>query len=286
VYWTHDDSETAPEIYAVDSATGETVATITLTGTTFRDVEAISLGPDGDLWVGDIGDNLGGTWPEVWIYRFPEPADLADATVAPTVYTVAYADGPRDAEALMVDPGTGRVYIASKVEDGPAALYGAPDPLTETGVNTFERVADIDLWVTDGAFSPDGTRLLLRGYFGAQMYRWADGVPTPLDQRVVPPLQAQGESVTFTPDGRALMFGSEGPGSAVEPVELSGALRPDDVAAGDEAADEDGGGNQAGGGDGGDSDGNRGGVLTGGAIVVVIVLAALLSRRRRPGGGG
>jgi hypothetical protein len=73
VYWTHNDSSDGPYVYAVDSATGKTVARVAMRGIDPRDVEAVSLGPDGDLYVGDIGDNLGGAWKEVWIYRFPEP---------------------------------------------------------------------------------------------------------------------------------------------------------------------------------------------------------------------
>ncbi|MDB1088145.1 hypothetical protein PJ985_11275 [Streptomyces sp. ACA25] len=227
VYWTHNDSDYPPEIYAVDSGTGETVATVTLQGVEFRDVEGIHLGPEGDLYVGDIGDNFDGAWPHVWIYRFAEPAELADVTLTPTVYTVQYDDGPRDAEALMVHPDTGRVYLASKKRDGSGAVYSGPEELTPGGaVNVFARLYDTDLWVTGGAFSPDGTRLLLRGYFAAEMFRWEDGIPEPLGMVTVP-MQRQGESVTFTPDGRTLMFGSEGERSAVQPVPLEGELLPE-----------------------------------------------------------
>jgi hypothetical protein len=232
VYWTHNDQDTAPNLYAVDSATGETVATVTLAGATGRDLEAISLGPGGDLWVGDIGDNYDGGWSEVWIYRIPEPEQLTDATVTPAVYTATYDDGPRDAEALMVHPETGRVYIASKKRDGGGALYAGPEELSESGPNVFARVADIDLWVTDGAFSPDGTRLMLRGYFSAQMYHFEpDGTLDRIARRVIPGGPTQGESVTFTPDGRTLMFGGEGERSEVEPAELAGELLPDSVRA-------------------------------------------------------
>ena len=79
VYWTHNDSDDGPYVYAVDSGTGKTVATgHHARHRQPRDVEAISIGPDGHLYVGDIGDNLGGTWPHVWIYRFPEPKQLKD----------------------------------------------------------------------------------------------------------------------------------------------------------------------------------------------------------------
>lgn len=135
MYWTHNDSDDGPYIYAVDSASGRTVARVTLTGIGKpRDVEAISLGPDGQLYVGDIGDNRGGTWGHVWIYRFPEPKQLGDVTVEATQFTVKYADGARNAEALMVHPVTGRVYIASK-DENKGGLYEGPAALT-TGART------------------------------------------------------------------------------------------------------------------------------------------------------
>ncbi|WP_411076980.1 WD40 repeat domain-containing protein [Streptomyces sp. cmx-10-25] len=213
VYWTHNDQD-APLIYGVDSRTGRTVATLTMEGVgTPRDMEAISVGPDGDVYVGDIGDNLGGSWDHVWIYRFPEPKVLRDQKVAAEQYVVKYADGPRDAEALMVHPQTGRVYVASKNQDG-GGLYAGPERLSSSGTNVFRRVDEVP-WVTDGAFSPDGGRLVLRGYFSAQEYAWKDGRPGDEGTPVGAPFQGQAESVTYTADGSALMFGSEGRNSRV-----------------------------------------------------------------------
>ncbi|MFB7469761.1 hypothetical protein [Kitasatospora sp. NPDC056184] len=225
VYWTHNDSDDGPYVYAVDSQ-GRTVATVTLRGVEPRDVEAISLGPDGRLYVGDLGDNLGGKWPEVWIYAFAEPAELHDQTVQVTRYKVRYEDGPRDAEALMVHPVTGRAYIASKKQGG-GGLYQGPEQLSPSGVNTFRRIADAP-WTTDGAFSPDGTRLVLRGYFSATLYRWKDGAPSG-GESLSAPFQRQGESVTFTADGRALLYGSEGKDSPVWRSALDGDRLPDSV---------------------------------------------------------
>lgn len=225
VYWTHNDSDDGPYVYAIDSQ-GRTVATVTLRGIEPRDVEAISLGPDGRLYVGDLGDNLGGKWPEVWIYAFAEPAELHDQTVEVTRYKVRYEDGPRDAEALMVHPVTGRAYIASKKQGG-GGLYQGPEKLSPTGVNTFRRIADAP-WTTDGAFSPDGTRLVLRGYFSATLYRWKDGAPSDAEP-LSTPFQRQGESVTFTSDGRALLYGTEGKDSPVWRAPLDDAQLPDTV---------------------------------------------------------
>ncbi|WP_432110725.1 WD40 repeat domain-containing protein [Streptomyces sp. YPW6] len=277
VYWTHNDSDDGPYVFAVDSRTGKTLATITMRGVGEpRDVEGISLGPDGSLYVGDIGDNLDGSWSHVWIYRFPEPKELRDATVDAVQYDVKYADGPRNAEALMVHPKTGRVYIASKNEDG-GGLYEGPAKLTTGAVNTFRRVGEVP-WVTDGAFSPDGKRLVLRSYFSAREYAFEDG-RLGEDRPVAAPFQRQAESVTYTADGAALMFGSEGARSGVVRVEVEGGGSGDggreqgkpSGSAGGEAGDQ----------GGGEADEGRGGVGLGAAIVVGAGVLWLALRRKR-----
>ncbi|RFU83451.1 hypothetical protein DY218_27710 [Streptomyces triticagri] len=275
VYWTHNDSDDGAYLYAVDSRTGKTAATVTMTGVgSPRDVEAVSVGPDGDLYVGDIGDNLGGSWPHVWIYRLPEPKQLRDQTVRATQYTVQYEGGARDAEALMVHPKTGRVYIADKKEEG-GGLYEGPKELSASGTNVFRRVADVDLWTTDGAFSPDGTKLVLRSYFTARWYPWQDGRPGKGGRTSVP-MQRQGESVTYAPDGRDLMFGTEGERSAVKSLPAPGVDRDP----GGASKPPSGEGSSRGGGDGADGGGYKVGAM---ALVVAVGLTFGLKRlfRRR-----
>ncbi|MFE9256778.1 WD40 repeat domain-containing protein [Streptomyces sp. NPDC006879] len=275
IYWTHNDSEDGPYLYAVDSATGRTVATITMSGVgSPRDVEAISIGPDNQIYVGDIGDNLDGSWKHVWIYRLPEPAQLRDATVKATQYTVRYEGGARNAEALMVHPVTGRVYIASKNPDT-GGLYEGPSRLSATGSNTFRRIADVP-WVTDGAFSPDGGQLVLRGYFFARVYPWRDGRPQGGGEPVNAPFQRQAESVTYTADGSALMFGSEGRSSEVVRVDVKRADGPSGSPSSPAAQDP--------GGQGTEPDGDRGSFTLGalvlaGATALVLGLKRLVRRR-------
>ncbi|MYW12324.1 WD40 repeat domain-containing protein [Streptomyces sp. SID2563] len=274
IYWTHNDSDDGPYVFAVDSRTGKTVATITMKGVGApRDVEAISIGPDGDIYVGDIGDNLNGSWDHVWIYRFPEPKTLKDATVRATQYDVKYADGPRNAEALMVHPKTGRVYIASKNEDG-GGLYEGPAKLTTGGDNVFRRVGEVP-WVTDGAFSPDGKELVLRSYFSARGYAFANG-RLGKDYAVDAPLLPQSESVTYTADGSALMYGSEGERSSVVRVDLK------KTGGGGGGATHRAGGTKETA-DGGDGVPVKGTTVTGGVVVGAILLLLLLGRRRRKG---
>ncbi|MFJ9857340.1 WD40 repeat domain-containing protein [Streptomyces albogriseolus] len=274
VYWTHNDSDDGPHLYAVDGSTGDTVARLTLTGIgTPRDVEAISVGPGDRLFVADVGDNLGGTWPYVWIYELPEPERLQDATVQATQYVVKYADGPRDAEAMVVHPKTGRVYLIDKHEDG-GHLYEGPEKLSPEGDNVFRPIAPVELWTTDAALSPDGQDLAVRGYFGGIHYAW-NGGKLERKGRLSVPLQGQGESVTYSADGSRLLFGSEGEQSGVVSRPAPGAA---------EGGSSGGAGSRA---DGGSAsgDGNGASVKVGGAVVVAVVVAALfgLGRRRRRG---
>ncbi|QQC89960.1 WD40 repeat domain-containing protein [Streptomyces alfalfae] len=276
VYWTHNDQDKGAYLYAVDAKTGKTVATVTMTGVGApRDVEAISVGADGNLYVGDIGDNLGGTWSNVWIYRLPEPKKLADQSIRATQYVVKYADGARDAEALMVHPKTGRIYIADKKEDG-GSLYEGPARMSASGANVFKRVGATDLWVTDGAFSPDGEQLSLRGYFGGVSYTWKGAGKMPeREGRLSVPIQRQGESVTYTPDGTTLMYGTEGGRSAVTPVEVKG-----------KGGGSDSSGPGSGSASGDDGGGMDGGVKTGAVVFGAVLLAFLgLKRLSRRGSG-
>jgi hypothetical protein len=212
VLWTHNDSGDAPRLYAV-GAEGRTVATLTLAGVDARDWEALAAGRDDRgrpaLFVGDIGDN-NGVWPDVSVYRVPEPARLLDVTVPAVRYRLRYPDGSHDAEALLVDPRSNRVYVATKDVAG-GGLYRAPAPLRPDRVNTLRRVARVPPVITDGAFTPNGRGLVLRDYQAAYVYR----TPGRRAGSFELPLQFQGESLTFTADGRSVLAGSEGPESEV-----------------------------------------------------------------------
>jgi len=221
VLWTHADGGRAAEVRAV-GATGETVAVITLAGIDPYDPEALAPGVDEAgqpaLFLGDVGDNLEQR-PDVSIFRFTEPDELADSTLEATWFRFTYPDGPHDAEALLVHPRTGRMLIATK-DAGGGGLYRAPlDPVTAAdGSNRLVRIADVPLLVTDGAYLPDG-RFALRTYGSVFVYdRPGHQIAT-----ATLPLQPQGESLAV--DGDRLLVGSEGPQSAVYAVPLPGPVR-------------------------------------------------------------
>jgi hypothetical protein len=217
VLWTHNDSGGDPALYAVGSD-GRTLATLTLAGVEARDWEAIAAGRDDGgrpaLFVGDIGDN-NGVWPEVAVYRVAEPAELRDATVPAARYRLRYADGPHDAEALLVDPRSNRLYVATKDVAG-GGLYRAPARLRTGQVNLLRRVARVPPVVTDGAWLPDGRGFVLRDYQGAYVY----ATPGRRVGAFELPLQQQGESLTASADGRSILAGSEGVASEVWRVPL------------------------------------------------------------------
>jgi hypothetical protein len=269
IYWTHNDSDDGPYIYAVDSGTGKTVATVTLSGIgSPRDVEAISIGPGNQIYVGDIGDNLDGSWPYVWIYRLPEPRVLKDQTIKATQYVVKYSNGARNAESLVVHPKTGRVYIIDKKENG-GHLYEGPAQLSPSGANIFKPVAAVDLWATDAAFSPDGEQLAVRGYFGGIYYDW-NGGKIERKGRLDVPLQGQGESITYSADGTKLMYGSEGADSTVEAQSAPGGGAGSDKSPS-------GGGSSAASGSGGGATGDG---VKFGALAVAVAAAAVFGLRR------
>lgn len=208
IVWTHNDSGGYPRVYAFDSF-GTRQATISLKGASARDWEDISSGPGGRLWVGDIGDN-GRSRSYITLYRFPEPETLTDGAVTATRFDLRYPDGAHNAEALMVNPVTGRVYVVTKSPSG-GGVYLAPENMSSTSVNRLTRVASAPIKVTAASFSPDGKRFALCNYSTSFVYDYLGDRPTQVDK----PSLKQGESLEFTRSGAELLMGSEGSYSPV-----------------------------------------------------------------------
>ncbi len=217
---TTNDSGAGPVLYAVDPRTGATVSTTTFTdGAGARadvvDVEALAPARGG-VWVGDVGDNTASR-DTVTVYRVP--LSRAGGTVAARSYALRYVDGARDAETLLVDRRTGRLYVVSK-DVGGATVYAAPRRLDPDGVGVLRPVGQVPGWLTDGQLLADGRTLLVRDYGGATAYTW------PGLARLVPvglPAQRQGEALTVR--GAQVWVSTEGSGSAVETVPLPALLR-------------------------------------------------------------
>jgi hypothetical protein len=216
--WTHNDGGSTARIYGIDPK-GHTVARITLRGINPYDPEALSRGVDGAgkpaLFLGDIGDNAGRR-KNVSVFRVTEPKSLGRQTIRPTWYRFKYPDGAHDAEALLVDPRDGRIWIATK-SFGTGGLYVAPRKLVTQshGINKLRRVAEVPALTTDGAFLPNG-KFVLRTYTSAFLY----DSPGKLREQLDMPVQQQSESLAV--DGHRLLVGSEGLHSKIMAVPLPG----------------------------------------------------------------
>jgi hypothetical protein len=240
VIFTHNDSGDRPRFFAIDGE-GCTVARYVLDGADAVDWEDMARGPGQrgkpTLWFGDIGDNAAAR-AGIAVYRVAEPkvgrpnGDTAatgcpvpsESEIAATRFEFRYADGPHDAETLLVHPRTGRLFIVTKSLSGaPVALYAAPRRLRNNTVIQLQRVAAVSPGVvTAGDISPDGKRLVLRTYTDAFEWRIPDGdleaaLAAGPTQSSLPPTP-QGEAIAYTRTGKAVITTSEDPGGTGPPV--------------------------------------------------------------------
>ena len=221
VFFTHNDSGDSARFFAVDRH-GCTIGTFTATGVTATDWEDIARGPGPALWLADIGDNAGAR-PEVAVHRFAEPRPGScgapvEQALTPASFRLAYADGPHDAETLLVQPRTGRLFVITKGFSG-AGLFAAPRRLRPGAVNVLHRVASVPspAFATGGDIAPDGRSLVVRGYDELQLRRIRGGDVASAFARgaavqsiPAPDAGRQGEGIAYTRAGDGLVTSSEG----------------------------------------------------------------------------
>lgn len=212
ILWTHNDSGDTNRIFALDSTTCAVKATITLSGATAVDWEAIGVGKDAAgspvIYVADVGDN-GRSRKNVKLYQIPEPATLTTQTIAAKTYTVTYSNGAHDCESIMVDQSVnnGRVYLVTKEATGGIYALNAGFQTGTTAVATNVGIA-VRGYLTDASMAPNGKSFILRSGNVGTLYTGA--VPGTSSKSVKFPTQAQGEAITYNNDGTTVFIGSEG----------------------------------------------------------------------------
>jgi hypothetical protein len=199
---TTNDSGDTGRVFTVDPATGKTVG-VTGWGNDPADVEALAPLGDHEVWAGDIGDN---TESRDSIQVSPVPVGPGDKDVDAPVYDLVYPDGAHNAETLMTNPVTGRLYVATKGALG-GTLYAAPVKLSADHPNALEPLGDVLPIATDGAFLPDGKHFVVRNYGEAAIYAFPS--LEEVDEFQLP-AQPQGEGIAVGPDGTTLLLSSEG----------------------------------------------------------------------------
>jgi hypothetical protein len=242
VLWTHNDSGDRPRVLAV-GAGGRLLGDVALTGAENVDWEdiAIERRPPGDagarpgatttggvLLVGDVGDNRASR-ASIAVYRVAEPrvggAHPTTTTPAGRI-ELRYPDGPRDAEALFVDPSDGALVIVEKSFSGRAGVYVADRPSAGAAPATLRRSGRLSLGageaITAADVSGDGRTIVLRTYDRAFVWvrRHGERVGTALRRRPCVAradllVEGQGEALALTHAGHAFYTVPEGPRPAI-----------------------------------------------------------------------
>jgi len=222
-FWTHNDSGGENALFLLGQ-NGEDLGKLVLGDIDNRDWEDIAIGPGPKpnthyIYVAEMGDNEA-RYTNKYIYRLEEPTLSLNNT--PEIYTAStidtlifqYPDGPRDAEALLIHPITGDVYIVTKREVS-VHVYTMPAPHETGSILQPEMLGTLPFNnVNAGDISPDGNEVLLKDYW--RVYHWIvkDGdIPKTLleEEPVLLPYEPepQGEAIAFDLDMKGYYTVSE-----------------------------------------------------------------------------
>jgi hypothetical protein len=237
VLWTHNDSGDSATVYAINLA-GDLLVTYRVLGAMAFDWEDIDVAtcPGNQaaqcLYIADTGDNSERRKaPTIYVVREPHPP--TGGVKRDTMYTqrahgtrVIYPDGPRDVEALAVDP-RGNALLITKGRVGIVEVYRLPrsaltrDSARAVLADTLPMIPQGTLgrFVTGAAFSPSGERLVVRTYTELYFFRYSrtgrlvpEGPPCWLGA-----VEPQGEAVDFL-DEHSLVLTSESITGQIGPV--------------------------------------------------------------------
>lgn len=168
VYWTLNDSGNPAALYAV-RADGELIAEIAVQGAENYDWEALAGDRQGNLWIGEIGNNSRQR-QDLALFVVSEPNPFHDVeTEVVARYPYRYPAENVDAEGLFLVGGV--PHIVSKESDR-AVLYRFP-ALREGEQVVLETVGELPSarLVTGADISPGGRRLVVCTYDAFWVYK-------------------------------------------------------------------------------------------------------------------
>ena len=231
VLWTHNDSGDAAFIFAL-TTNGEKLGTWKVPGAENDDWEDLATfkTPSGEcfLYVGDIGNNARDRG-ELTIYVVKEPAvSQTDSSKKKPLSTeparavkFEYPDIRHDAEALMVHPQTGDIYILSKSISGASGVYKLPANYSPEKINKLEKIADFSVpamptgLLTGAEISHDGKRVVICDYFSAYEIvlpaeaKNFDSIWKEKPLKIEIGERKQGEAICYSVDGKSIFATSE-----------------------------------------------------------------------------
>ncbi len=212
--WTIQDSGQPSSLYLI-SKDGKSIKEYNVPGSNNRDWEEVAVGPGPEngvsyAYIADIGNNNQLT-PTNTIYRIPEikGADGSFTQSALQKITFSYPDGPRDAEALIVDPVTKDIFVLSK--EAQTNIYRLPFPQSTAETMVAEKIGTVPgvATATAGSISKDGSEMVVRTYLA--VYYWKRGNGESVGQTLVKSA-TKALIVALEPQGEAICFENESKG--------------------------------------------------------------------------
>ena len=213
--YVHEDSGHPNCLYLINDK-GEYQGRLNIRNSFNRDWEDIAVGPgpmpdQHYIYVADIGDN--NAWHfNIHIYRFPEPVlNMQSGPVKKTIkrvdaITLQYPDKPHNAEAILLDPLTRDLYIATK-EDDSCRLYVAHFPQSTRHKMILEPVITLPFrLVTSGNIASNGLEILLRN---EQVYWYWKRAPNETIAAALRRAPLQIVPSTNEPQGEAICFAAD-----------------------------------------------------------------------------
>jgi hypothetical protein len=219
IAWVIEDSGNRAVVYALELATGATVAKVHLRGSMNVDWEEVRLAPcepgsdRSCIWVAETGDNAR-IRSDVALLRLEEPDELsARSCLKAERFPVRYPDGPQDVEALYFGED-GLARLVSKLRDGSAVVYrsaGLENALLEQEAS---RVVTLDGQLRPPAEGPLPYRVTAADAVAGQVFlrTYETTFLVAGDQQcaIPSPVEAQGEALALDPRDGALWWVSEG----------------------------------------------------------------------------
>lgn len=220
--WTVQDSGQPNSLYLV-SKDGKSIKEYNVPGSNNHDWEEVAVGPGPDngvsyVYVADIGNNNQPLTATNTIYRIPEitGTDGSFSQNALQKITFSYPDGPRDAEALIVDPVTKDIFVLSKEMQG-TNIYRLAFPQSAGETIVAEKVGTVPgvALATAGSISKDGSEIAVRTYLAVYYWKRSNGetvaqtLVKSANKTLVVGLEPQGEAICFENESKGFYTLSE-----------------------------------------------------------------------------
>lgn len=216
LFWTHNDSGDKPRIFAfdVDGKDRGEFRIPEVEASDWEDMATVSLDGKPHLVLADVGDNARRR-ESCSLYVVSEPT-RRDQLLRARRIRFRYQDGPRDCEAMAIDPVSRRIILVTKALSVRCSVYQLAWPVQESNeILVAIRIGEVRIpLVTAMDIADDGRRAVLATYADAYEYyrrgdeSWREAFARS-PRSITMPQRRQGEAICFGTDGKTLYLTSE-----------------------------------------------------------------------------